>query len=159
MEELGIIIDQNGNSMNFGKWRPREIRQNDNPNDWHDDSFLEMIYHTEWFQSLGIPYDLKKKFHNQLDLFAKCGIVVVVNNKEDGKGSIVLVSPNSITLEQIQVLLDKKTDLINFENGNFSFIDVFDVDEDYTILENFYHITDYYNYLENLLIEKKETKK
>lgn len=69
MDELGIIISQSGESMSFGKWKERELRNNDNPEDWHTDSFMKEVYPTPWFQNLKIPYDLTKEFQNQLDLF------------------------------------------------------------------------------------------
>ena len=160
MEELGIIIDQDGNYMSFGKWKPRELRMDENQTDWHDDSFKCEIYPTEWFQNLNIPYIFSDKigFHNQLDMFAKHGILVIVNNSEDDKNSLVVASPSNISSKQIQVLLDMKEKLINFENDNISFIDVLDVNEDYVVLDSFYHISDYYNYLENLLDQRKGPK-
>ena len=34
MEELGIIINQYGEEMSFGKWKIRELRDDNNPEDW-----------------------------------------------------------------------------------------------------------------------------
>ena len=47
---------------------------------------------------------------------------------------------------------------MNFEN-DFSSIDVLDVDQDYEILESFYHIAEYYNYLDKIIEERKQQKK
>lgn len=35
MDELGIIINQNGESISFGKWKLRELRDTNNNEDWH----------------------------------------------------------------------------------------------------------------------------
>lgn len=154
MDELGIIINQNGESMSFGKWKERELRNTDNPEDWHTDSFLTQVYSTPWFQSLGIPYDLTKEFQNQLDLFARYGCIVITNSRENsgnvGESRLVIASPNTITEEQIQALDEKRKNFIEFANGHYSFIDIFDVNEEYTILEEFYSIKDYYDYLDDL---------
>ena len=77
MDELGIIIDQDGNHMSFGKWRERKLRVNENPDDWHDDSFRNTVYNTPWFQNLGIPYVLSDtiNLHNQMDKFAQKAIM------------------------------------------------------------------------------------
>lgn len=135
-----------------------ELRNNDNPEDWHTDSFLTQVYPTVWFQSLGIPYDLTKEFQNQLDLFARCGCVVVANSREKsdnvGESRLVIASPDTITEEQINALNERKEDFIKFANGHYSFIDIFDTDEEYSIIESFYNIEDYYNYLDNLIKSK-----
>lgn len=62
MEELGIIINQYEAEMSFGKWKIRELRNDNNPEDWHTDSFMETVYPTAWFQSLNVPYDTSKQF-------------------------------------------------------------------------------------------------
>jgi len=163
MNELGIIINQKGESMSFGKWRPRELRQEDNPNDWHDDSFLQTVYSSKWFQDLGIPYDLNKGFHNQLDMFARCGIIIIANSCENsidpGERRIIMTSPNVITDEQISFLLDKKDELTTFENGHFAFIDILDINDELAEPKSFYHITDYYEYLDKMIMERNMQKK
>lgn len=161
MEELAIIIDQNGDYMSFGKWIPSKLRDDDDPDVWHDKAFRKHILPTEWFQNLGIPYIVSDKihFHNQLDVFARNGLVAIVNNSENDNKSIVLASPNTITDEQIDFLLSKKDTLINFENNNTSFIDVFDVREEYSIVESFFHIADYYDYLDKIIEERKQQTK
>jgi len=159
MKELALIINQNGEYMSFGTWKPNNLRKKENSDDWHDECFREKVYPTEWFQNLGIPYNEDLSFYNQLPMFAKCGIVVVINDtNEVDKGSFIIVAPNTITNEQIQILFDKKEDFINFENNN-SLIDILDVDQDYDVLQSFYHINDYYDYLENILTERKGPKK
>ena len=155
MDELGIIINQNGESMSFGKWKPRELRKEENPDDWHTDSFMKTIYPTEWFQSLGIPYKKKKELQTQLDLFARYGLIIIANSKEEsnqvGENRIIMTVPDTITDEQIQTLMNRKESFIEFENGHVSFIDVFDATKEYAILESFYSIKDYYDYLDKLL--------
>ncbi|MDD6224109.1 MAG: hypothetical protein PUB18_03820 [bacterium] len=158
MDELGMIINQNGESMSFGKWRLRELRQPDHADDWHTDSFMQTVYPTKWFQDLGLPYNPNQEFHNQLDLFAKHGIIVLANAKENskqvGESRIVMATPNSITDLQIEALMNKRNSLIQFEHGHISFIDVFDTNEDYVIVESFYSIKDYYHYLDQMLENK-----
>jgi len=163
MNELGIIINQKGESMSFGKWRLRELRQEDNVNDWHNDSFLQTIYTSEWFQDLGIPYNLNKGFHNQLDMFARCGVIVIVNSSENsnnpGERRIIMISPNTITDEQIAFLLNKKDELIAFENGHFAFIDILYIDDEFAEPKSFYHITDYYDYLDKIMVDRDAQKR
>lgn len=100
MDELGIIINQNGESISFGKWKLRELRDTNNNEDWHTSSFLEQVYPTTWFQNLGIPYDLTKEFQTQLDLFARFGCIVIANSRENsnnvGESRLVIASPNTI---------------------------------------------------------------
>lgn len=161
MEELGIIVDQNGNYMTFGKWVPVKLRDDNDPCVKHDSAFKKEVYNTDWFQSLGVPYVISKDihFHNQLDVFAKAGILVIVNNSNDNVPSFAIASPSSITDAQIQFLLNKKDEFISFENNNVSFIDVVDVDDDYNILNSFYRIKDYYEYLDKLIEERKQQTK
>lgn len=159
MDELGIIINQNGESISFGKWKSREFRDEHNPEDWHTDSFLNQVYSTTWFQNLGIPYDLTKEFQKQLDLFARYGCIIIANSKENsnsvGESRLVIASPNTITEEQIQALNEKREAFLEFGNGHYSFIDIFDITEEYSIIDSFYTINDYYNYLDNLVESKQ----
>ena len=159
MDELGIIINQNGESISFGKWKLRELRDTNNNEDWHTTSFLEQVYPTIWFQSLGIPYDLTKEFQNQLDLFARYGCVVIANSRENsnnvGESRLVIASPNTITEEQIQALNDRREAFLEFGNGHYSFIDIFDTSEEYSIIDSFYNIEDYYHYLDKLVESKQ----
>ena len=160
MNELGIIISPNGESKSFGIWREREKREISCSKDWHTDSFLEEIYPTAWFQNLQIPYQTNIEFQNQLDLFAKYGCVIIVNSKEEsskvGETRFVIVVPNTITSEQIDYFMKQKEKFIAFENGHYSFIDILDTKEEYSILENFYTIVDFYSYLDE---RKKENPK
>lgn len=159
MDELGMIINQNGESISFGKWKPREFRNINNSEDWHTDSFLQKVYPTTWFQSLGIPYDTTKNFQNQLDLFARYGCVVIANSRENsnnvGESRLVITSPNTITDEQIQALNQRREAFLEFGNGHYSFIDIFDTNEEYSIINSFYNINDYYNYLDSLVESKQ----
>lgn len=164
MDELGIIVDQKGNYMSFGKWRCRELRDINQPDDWHDDSFKKTVYCTEWFQNLNIPYILSEDitFQNQLTNFAENGTLVIANSKEDsnkpGELRIIMAVPDPMTDEQINYLLNKKNDFINFENGHYSFIDIISVGQEFNIVESFYHITDFYNYLDELISSKGQRK-
>lgn len=164
MEELGIIIDQDGNYMSFGKWRPREMRDIDYSDDWHDDSFKKTVYYTDWFQNLGIPYILNDNisFHNQLITFAENGIVVIANTKENstdlGERRITMAVPDSMTEEQINYLLSKKEEFINYESNHYSFIDVLSIGQDFNIVESFCRITDFYNYIDKLITNRQNKK-
>ena len=162
MDELGIIIDQDGNYMGFGKWRERELRVNENPNDWHDDSFKNTVYYTPWFQNLGIPDILSDttNFHNQIDKFAQNGIIVIANAKEKsntpGESRIIMAVPSTITNEQIAYLMSKREDFTTFENGHYSFIDILSTGEEYEVEKAFYHITNFYDYLDKLIKTRKK---
>lgn len=162
MEELGIIINQYREEMSFGKWKIRELRNDNNPEDWHTDSFMETVYPTAWFQSLNVPYDTSKQFQNQLDVLAKCGIVVLANAKEEsskvGESRIVAEIPSTITDEQINSLYQKREKLIDFENGHYSYIDIMDVNEDYFPIKTFYSIKDFYAYLDEITEKKTKLK-
>ena len=160
MEELGIIVDQNGNYMCFGKSVPISLREDDDPSVKHDSAFMKQVYKTEWFQSLGVPYIVSDSFHfqNQLDIFAKAGILVIINATID-KPCFAIASPSTITDEQIKFLLSKRDEFINFENDNVSFIDVVDVTADYNILNEFNRIRDYYDYLDKIVEKRKQQTK
>lgn len=159
MDELGIIINQNGESISFGKWKPREFRNESNSEDWHTDSFLNRVYPTNWFQNLGVPYDTTKEFQTQLDLFARFGCVAITNSRENsnsvGESRLVITSPDTITEEQIQALNDRRENFLAFGNGHYSFIDIFDTSEEYSIINSFYNIEDYYHYLDELVESKQ----
>lgn len=150
MKELGIIINQNGEYVNFGEWVPRETKDKSNPKHWHDEGFLHDIYNMEWYQELNIPYDETKRFTSQLEVFAKCGIIIINNIKEEEKTgdsqALQMVLPAVITSEQITTMNDLKEKLTFWAGDCFSIIDI--IDEDGNILDDFYNINDYYEYLE-----------
>lgn len=154
MDELGIIINQKGEVMKFGKWKPRKERDKNNPFDWHNDSFMLEIYNTEWFKELGVYYDTNINFQNQLDIFAEYGVIVLVNCKEDsqkvGESRVAGYIPTSITDEQIEVLDNMRENLIKFGNGHYAYIDILDnySDKDYDIIKSFHNLEDFYNYFD-----------
>ena len=143
MNELGMIINQNGEYMSFGVWDPQK-------NDLHAQSFIKDIYNTEWFEQLGIPYNPEKDFHNQLDLFAQYKAIVILNAKEDydspTENRFIISSPENFTEEQINTLNSFREKFISFEDGHYSFIDIVSSTGEY--LQNFYSIKDYYNYID-----------
>ena len=162
MKVLGILVDEEGNYKTFGKWAKREERDINNCDHWHDDSFRNEISNTEWFNNMNLPYDRSKNFSNQLDVFAKSGKIVITNamENEEEKDSIrlVITTPEEMTLEQINFLLEKKKYLQDFDKDNISVIDVFDRNEDYKIVQEFYDLKIFYKYLKHKLIEKFKKK-
>lgn len=159
MEELGIVIAPNGEYMKFGKWSPRVERDEEDSNVWHSDSFLSQVYPTPWFQQLHIPYNDTWEIHRQIDNFAKNGTIIILNNQELSKGKlrtgIVLAGPIDMTPEQIATLEQEKERLITFENDDYSFIDLFNENGEYDIERSFYHLTDFYEYIEEIKEDKK----
>lgn len=159
MEELGIIIAPNGEYIKFGKWIPRIERNEEDSHVWHSDSFLSEVYPTSWFQQLNIPYDDTWEIHRQIDNFAKNGTIIILNNQELSKGKlrtgIVLAGPIDMTPEQIATLEQEKERLITFENDDYSFIDLFNTEGDYDIEKSFYHLTDFYDFIQEKEKEKR----
>lgn len=159
MEELGIIIAPNGEYIKFGKWIPRIERNEEDSHVWHSDSFLSEVYPTSWFQQLNIPYDDTWEIHRQIDNFAKSGTIIILNNQEISKDKlrtgIVLAGPINMTPEQITALEQEKERLVAFENNDYSFIDLFNTEGDYDIEKSFYHLTDFYEYIEEIKEDKK----
>ncbi len=159
MEELGIIIAPNGEYMKFGKWIPRTERNEEDSNVWHSDSFLSQVYPTPWFQQLHIPYNDTWEIHRQIDNFAKNGTIILLNNQEISKDKlrtgIVLAGPIDMTPEQIATLEQEKERLVTFENNDYSFIDLFNENGEYDIERSFYHLTDFYDYIEEIKENKK----
>lgn len=159
MEELGIIIAPNGEYIKFGKWIPRIERNEGDNHVWHSDSFLSEVYPTSWFQQLNIPYDDTWEIHRQIDNFAKNGTIIILNNQELSKGKlrtgIVLAGPIDMTPEQIATLEQEKERLITFENDDYSFIDLFNTEGDYDIEKSFYHLTDFYDFIQEKEKEKR----
>ena len=100
MKELGVIIDENGNYMSFGKWKPINDRADEESIDWHNNSFINEVYHTKWFKDLNVPITINEEIHfqNQLDVFAKKRKIVINNIKEGtnkpGESSFMIVMPN-----------------------------------------------------------------
>ena len=72
-----------------------------------------------------------------------------------GESRLVIASPNNITEAQIQALNEKREGFLAFGKGHYSFIDIFDTKEEYSIIDSFYNISDYYNYLDNLAKSKQ----
>lgn len=157
MDELGIIINKKGEYMTFGKWKLRELRDINNNEDWHTSSFMDTVHDTKWFKDLGIPYDENLEFQNQLYMFARYGILVIANGREDsnkpGEFRIVISAPSNLTEEQLTFLNNKRSDFIKFEDNHFSYIEIVDAVEEFKIIESFYHITEYYDYLDSLTKE------
>ncbi len=160
MEELGIIIAPNGEYMKFGKWVFRSERKDEDSHVWHSDSFLKEVYPTPWFQQLNIPYNDTWEIHRQIDNFAKSGTIIILNNQEIShlgklRSGVVIAAPINITDQQITTLEQEKERLIAFENGDYSFIDLFNTEGEYDIEKSFYHLTDFYDYIE----QTKENKR
>lgn len=150
MDELGIIINQNGEYMTFGTWVPRALREDNNNSHWHDQSFKCELYHTEWFKNLEIPFDDTKWVTSQLDVLAQYGIITILNlkNSDDSKDEIALqiVSPNNITEEQNNTMNNLKEKLTTWIEGNSCIADT--IDENNEIVNEFYNIDEYYTYLD-----------
>lgn len=68
---------------------------------------------------------------------------------------MVIAAPINITDQQITTLEQEKERLIAFENGDYSFIDLFNTEGEYDIEKSFYHLTDFYDYIE----QTKENKR
>lgn len=160
MEELGIIIAPNGEYMKFGKWVSRIERENEDSHVWHSDSFLKEVYPTSWFQQLNIPYNDTWEIHKQIDNFAKSETIIILNNQEvssqgELRPGVVIAAPSNMTDEQITTLEQVKEQLINFENQYLSFIDLFNENGEYDIEKTFYHLTDFYDYIEKTKENKR----
>ncbi len=162
MNELGIVVAPNGEYRSFGEWMKRDLRSIANETHWHTNSFMNQIYPTSWFQDLNIPYNKSKEFHTQLDVFAKSGCVIIVNSREDsstcGESRFIITAPDSITDEQINFFIDKKKEFIDFGADYYSFIDILDTNEEYEIIQSFYNIVNYYEYLEEILQNRNQVK-
>ena len=162
MKELGVIIDENGNYMSFGKWKPINDRADEESIDWHNNSFINEVYHTKWFKDLNVPITINEEIHfqNQLDVFAKKRKIVINNIKEGtnkpGESSFMIVMPNNITDKQIDFFLERELEYKEYSKGLFAFIDIFNIDKEYDIKEHFYNIDDLYNYLYELKDKKKQ---
>ena len=55
-----------------------------------------------------------------------------------------------MTPEQIATLEQEKERLVTFENNDYSFIDLFNENGEYDIERSFYHLTDFYDYIEEI---------
>lgn len=161
MKELGIIVSKNGEFKKFGRWKPINKRQEKDKGNWHNEAFMKEVYKTSWFKNLGVTYN-KKDYHfqNQLDSFAKAGLVVILNIKygtnSPGEAGFMIVMPNNITDRQINFFMNNELAFKEHGKGVFSFIDVFNVDEDYDVKEHFYTVDDLYTYLHELKKKSKQ---
>ena len=161
MKELGIILNEKGEFMSFGKWKPIDERCDDEF-DWHNDSFMNEVYPTKWFKNLNIPLTINDEMHfqNQLDLFARKGNIVIINIKEGtnspGESSFTIVMPNKITDRQIDFFMKRELEYREFGKDLFAFIDIFDTTKEYDVKEHFYSIDDLYNYLYELKDKPKQ---
>ena len=64
-----------------------------------------------------------------------------------------------MTPEQIATLEQEKERLVAFENNDYSFIDLFNTEGEYDIEKSFYHLTDFYDFIQEKEKEKKTRKK
>jgi len=151
MNELGIIINKNGEYLAFGTWVPRNNKNINDNSHWHDDSFRYDVCSTEWFQNLGIPFDSSKGVTGQLDILAQNGLICIINIKNEencvDSTAIQITAPENITEEQSSTMDCLKEKLTNWTKDNTSFIDLIDENGEYT--DNFNNINDYYEHLEN----------
>lgn len=60
-----------------------------------------------------------------------------------------------MTPEQIATLEQEKERLVAFENNDYSFIDLFNTEGEYDIEKSFYHLTDFYDFIQEKEKEKK----
>lgn len=162
MEELGFVITPDGNEFKFGKYKPYFLRDKENPQDYHNTSFrTEVMTNKEW-QSLGYPLDEKFDISYDIALLAKWGIVVGLNKTEGAytpsTSTIMFASPINLTKEQLEILMAKKEQLLEFDK-DISFIRV--IDESGTTVDRPQFMKDYYeNYIiPNLEKKQKETRK
>lgn len=161
MKELGIIVSKNGEFKKFGKWKPIDKRVGKDRGNWHNESFMKEVYNTSWFKNLNVVYN-KKDYHfqNQLHNFAKAGVVVILNIKygtnSPGESAFMIVMPSNITDRQINFFMNHEVEFREHGKDIFSFIDVFNVDEDYDVRNHFYNIDELYRYLHELKKKPKQ---
>ena len=161
MKELGIIINKNGEYKKFGKWKPIDKRKDKDTGNWHNEAFMHEVYKTSWFKNLGVQYNRKElHFQNQLDSFAKAGLVVILNIKygtdKPGEFAYMIVLPNTITERQIDFFMRNELEFREYGKNIISFIDVFNIDEEYDVKEHFYNIDELYMYLHELKKKPKQ---
>lgn len=164
MEELGILVDENGRYMSFGTWVSYEKKDLDNPEHWHGTIFNKKVYPTSWFKNQNLPYSKDIEWQRQLNVFAENGKIIINNNKMyTGDINTIKLSmciPNTLTIGQILFLLKREREFKEHTKDGFCCIDVLEVNEDFNIINTFYDIDKFYTYVKKYLLESlsKENK-
>lgn len=115
MDELGFFMDQNGNTIYYGRW-VQEIDYND-PEQLHESSFKMDVESKELFQSLHLEYDSTMSVHGKVKVFAVQGIVSMLNvSVGHNKDCMHLHVPIDITEPQKDKLSELYNLLSSFDN-------------------------------------------
>jgi len=159
MDELGFIITPNGQEFKFGEYKPYNLRDKDNPHDYHNTSFQTEVLESDEWKSLNLPVDNNIELTPNIITLASIGIIVGLNKTEGAFFSsimqILFVVPDTLTDEQIKVLNSKKDELLKSEEG-LSYIRV--IDKNKNTIERVALMSDYYKkYVDPFILD--ETKK
>ena len=160
MEDLGFIITPNGKEFKFGKYKPYNLRDKDNPHDYHNSSFKCEVLESEEWKLLNLPVDNDIELTTNIIFLASIGIIVGLNKTEGAFFSsimqILFVVPEVLTDEQIEILSEKKEELLKSEEG-LSYIRV--IDKNKNTVERVALMSDYYKKYIDPFIFNKTTKR
>lgn len=120
MNQLGFIIAPNGKKFAFGEYKPYQSRNEDNPHYFHDSAFkIEVVNTPEWKQ-LELP-NIETDIKKEINFLTQLGLIVALNATyeicEICVPTILLATPETMTDDQIKVLLEKKEELLIFDKG------------------------------------------
>lgn len=138
MDELGIIIYQDGEKQSFGKYVPADDPEYENT-PTHEEAFKDEVLSSFKFKMSDLDYDLDKSLYRNLVDFTKQGIITVLNKD----GGILVYGVSNPTIEQVNsILVNERINSIP-EQEVYEFIDEYD-------------FVDYKNLVEYATIKKEE---
>lgn len=157
MEELGFIITPSGKIFQFGEYKPFSLRDKENPHHYHTTAFQTEVASTEEWKNLGLPFDENTDINTSIATFASYGLIVGLNKTEGAffasTPTILLVTPDHFTEEQLQILMAGKPTLTQFDT-KLSYIRI--IDTDGNTIDRPRYMTEFYEehvlpYVDNLI--------
>ena len=101
MNELGIIIYQDGEKQSFGKYVPADSPEYlETPT--HEEYFIKEILPSFEFKLNGLPYNVDTNVYRNAVNFATAGVITIFNKD----GGILAYVPANPSQEQINAILE-----------------------------------------------------
>lgn len=119
LESLGFIIAPNGEYFEFGIYTPWRMRNDFDPNHFHDKSFKKEVLETDRWKKLNIqgiePEDIRYKIPKLTKLGLIVGLNITSGNWSAQAPEILFASPIAITEEQAKTLIEHKEMLSKYD--------------------------------------------
>lgn len=144
MDQLGFLMDMDGNIHYFGKWVADITHAEKSRHYNHTDSFIDEVENTPYFQSLGLEYEKESGLYGKGIQFSLQGMILLLNHSieylDQHESKIMMWAPKNLSNPQKQKLMELYPLLASFEEVAIRVpISYFDF-QDYDSLEKFFEI-------------------